>query len=122
LRIVPEIRVDPSDATDALMDSEVQSYFAGQMPADSPPMTSAPLTSASLLIKDCERDTILLNDRDSDDPQLLVCEEEMGVGWKDSGSEGGGEEGGDGDGGLGGKGEAEWDEWNSLSVHVPTSS
>ena len=100
-----------STAHDELMDSEVQSYFANQAEGGPPHMPT------TLLISDADSAAILMNNGDSDDPRLLVCEEEMADSWKDSGSDlgdGGGE--GEGDN-LGGK-NAEWEGWGSLGVHV----
>lgn len=96
-----------SATQDELMDSEVQSYFADHVDVDSPSISSA------ILLNDGNSAAILMNDRDSDDPQLLVCEEEMVESWKDSGSDM--EEGGGEGGNLGAK-NTEWDEWGSLGV------
>lgn len=105
---------DRADAAtqDELMDSEVQSYFADHVDADSPSISSA------ILLNDGDAAAILMNDRDSDDPQLLVCEEEMAESWKDSGSDM--EEGGGEGGNLGAK-HTEWDEWGSLGVPMQSS-
>ena len=105
---------DRADAAtqDELMDSEVQSYFADHVDVDSPSISSA------ILLNDGDAAAILMNDRDSDDPQLLVCEEEMAESWKDSGSDM--EEGGGEGGNLGAK-HTEWDEWGSLGVPMQTS-
>ena len=95
------------------MDCEVQSYFADHVDVHSSGLSTAVLLGGG------HSPAVLMNDRDSDEPQLLVCEEEMAESvqsWKDSGSdaEGGGGEGGQ----LGGK-DTEWDEWGSLGVPMP---
>lgn len=85
------------------MDSEVQSYFSNHLHGSS----SQDIASA-----------ILMNDGDSDDPQLLVCEEEMGDSGKDNTSDdmedGAMAEGGEQN--LGSK-SGEWDDW-TLSVEM----
>nr|KAG5691032.1 hypothetical protein BaRGS_021243 [Batillaria attramentaria] len=91
------------------MDSEVQSYFTDHTDLDPENISAA----------------ILLNDTDSDDPQLLVCEEEMVDSSKDGTPDvdEGVAESGEGSDHTPGEKNTEWDDWGSLSIDMqPTEN
>lgn len=99
----PHIPHPPHIAEEEEIDCEVQSYFADHVNMDAANISAA---------------AVLMNDHDSDDPQLLVCEEEMVASSKDGTPDMGEGESGVGSDHAPGERNTEWDDWGSLSIDM----